>query len=308
MALLNHSRSFKTYKDIALIPSGQSNSQITDGCLVLEGGAWRGLYTEGVTDYLLENNLNFHTVIGVSAGALSGIYYMCGQIGNAARVNLGYRKDRDYVGVRPMIRDQGITGFSFLFDEMARYYPLDTERLCDPRRHFYTVVTNCLTGKPEYKTSHDADDIAFYARTSATVPYVSRPVIIGNTPYLDGGISDCVPFRWAEENGYKKIIVVRTRHREFRDTPREHTKIDERLYRNYPELLKDLLTSPERYNSMLDELDRQEKEGRVFVIAPKEPVSVRRFETDLDKLGELYWQGYHDMQAQLPGLRQYLHG
>jgi len=145
MALLNHSRSFKTYKDIALIPSGQSNSQITDGCLVLEGGAWRGLYTEGVTDYLLENNLNFHTVIGVSAGALSGIYYMCGQIGNAARVNLGYRKDRDYVGVRPMIRDQGITGFSFLFDEMARYYPLDTERLCDPRRHFYTVVTNCLT-------------------------------------------------------------------------------------------------------------------------------------------------------------------
>lgn len=115
MALLNHSRSFKTYKDIALIPSGQSNSQITDGCLVLEGGAWRGLYTEGVTDYLLENNLNFHTVIGVSAGALSGIYYMCGQIGNAARVNLGYRKDRDYVGVRPMIRIRASPAFrSFL--------------------------------------------------------------------------------------------------------------------------------------------------------------------------------------------------
>ena len=48
-------------------------------CLVLEGGALRGIYTAGVIDYLLENNFNFDTVIGVSAGALFGCNYISKQ-------------------------------------------------------------------------------------------------------------------------------------------------------------------------------------------------------------------------------------
>lgn len=54
------------------IPDGRSGRELTPGCLVLEGGAFRGLYTGGVTDTLLLNNINIQTVIGVSAGALTG--------------------------------------------------------------------------------------------------------------------------------------------------------------------------------------------------------------------------------------------
>ena len=38
-------------------------------CLVLEGGAMRGMYTEGVVDTLLKSNIIVDGIIGVSAGA-----------------------------------------------------------------------------------------------------------------------------------------------------------------------------------------------------------------------------------------------
>ena len=43
--------------------------------LLLEGGAMRGMYTAGVLDVLLENNIKVDLIIGVSAGALFGVDY-----------------------------------------------------------------------------------------------------------------------------------------------------------------------------------------------------------------------------------------
>ena len=40
--------------------------------LVLEGGAMRGMFTAGVMDVLMENDVDFDGVIGVSAGAAFG--------------------------------------------------------------------------------------------------------------------------------------------------------------------------------------------------------------------------------------------
>ena len=49
--------------------------------LVLEGGAMRGLFTAGIIDVLMENNIKFNGAIGVSAGAAFGCNYKSGQIG-----------------------------------------------------------------------------------------------------------------------------------------------------------------------------------------------------------------------------------
>ena len=42
-----------------------------DSVLLLEGGAMRGVYTSGVLDVLMQNDLYFPTVAAVSAGALN---------------------------------------------------------------------------------------------------------------------------------------------------------------------------------------------------------------------------------------------
>ena len=55
--------------------------------LILEGGAIRGLFTAGVIDVMMENNIEFDGAVGVSAGAAFGCNYKSGQIGRVLRYN-----------------------------------------------------------------------------------------------------------------------------------------------------------------------------------------------------------------------------
>lgn len=48
--------------------------------LVMEGGAMRGMFTAGVIDVLLENNIVFDGAVGVSAGAVFGCNYKSKQL------------------------------------------------------------------------------------------------------------------------------------------------------------------------------------------------------------------------------------
>ena len=43
--------------------------------LVLEGGAMRGMYTVGVLDVMMDNEIEVDGIIGTSAGALFGPNY-----------------------------------------------------------------------------------------------------------------------------------------------------------------------------------------------------------------------------------------
>ena len=53
----------------------ENKSNKNQTALVLEGGALRGLYTAGVLDVFMENNIKADAIFGVSAGALFGINY-----------------------------------------------------------------------------------------------------------------------------------------------------------------------------------------------------------------------------------------
>ena len=64
--------------------------------LVLEGGAMRGMFTSGVIDVLMENNVEFDGLIGVSAGATFGCNYKSRQIGRALRYNKRFMGDHRY--------------------------------------------------------------------------------------------------------------------------------------------------------------------------------------------------------------------
>ena len=71
--------------------------------LVLEGGGMRGSYTAGVLDYFIENGLEFRDVYGVSAGALIGANFVCGQKERGFRTLTGYIGNRDYAGFHHFI-------------------------------------------------------------------------------------------------------------------------------------------------------------------------------------------------------------
>lgn len=63
--------------------------------LVLEGGAMRGLFTAGIIDVMMENNLYPDALIGVSAGAAFGCNMKSRQAGRAIRYMLCISKGTD---------------------------------------------------------------------------------------------------------------------------------------------------------------------------------------------------------------------
>ena len=56
----------------------------------------RGMFTCGVIDVLLEENISFDGAAGISAGAVFGCNFKSGQIGRAIRYNKRFSRDPRY--------------------------------------------------------------------------------------------------------------------------------------------------------------------------------------------------------------------
>ena len=71
-------------------------SETKQTALILEGGALRGVYTSGVLDVLMLHHVKIPNVVGIYP-CLNGLFYVSGQIGNAAELNLNVPDSR-YMG------------------------------------------------------------------------------------------------------------------------------------------------------------------------------------------------------------------
>ena len=296
----------KVYSRMESIPNGRASDVIIPGCLVLEGGAFRGLYTQGLLDFWMQNDINFQTVRGVSAGALSAAAYMSGQIGRSARVNLGCRHNSNYIGVKALRKAHSPIRLDFLIHDYDEIEPLDMERFYDSRKRLVVVATNCQTGKPEFFEKGNCTDLILGIKASASMPYISPMVEVDGKKCLDGGCSCAVPYQWAIDEGYRKIVVVRTREHGFRKPEAKLKNTARRVYRRHQEFAEALDDSSARYNRQCDEMEMLAEEGRIFMVEPSESVTVGRVEGDMEKLGALYWLGYHDGKRTLEALRSYL--
>ena len=116
------------YSGYDRLPDEVTDAPLLDGCLILEGGGWRCLYTQGVLDAMMQAGIRMQTVVGVSAGAMSSLAYASGQIGKSARINLKYRHDPDYCGLGAMRRDHGVTGFRYF---VLTFSPFAFADLCN---------------------------------------------------------------------------------------------------------------------------------------------------------------------------------
>lgn len=276
--------------------------------LVLEGGAMRSLYTSGVLDVLLDNNIEIECAVGVSAGALTGSNYISKQRGRTANINIEYCNDPKYIGVRAIKNNKGLVGFDYLFGEISKYQvPFDEKTYNESKQKFFIGATNCLTGKTEFfeKSKGDTYNIL---QASSSMPLVSNVVEIDGKPYLDGAIECNIPIDWAMKQNYNKIVIVLTRDKDYRkqELTNNMKKVYSLRYKKYPELVKTIYNKPQKYNETVERINMLEAEGKAFVIRPQKPIEVSRLEKDKEKLKELYNQGLTEMTEKLEDLKKYL--
>ncbi len=274
--------------------------------LVLEGGAMRGMYTAGVLDVFLDNRIAVDGIVGVSAGALFGVNYLSGQKGRAIRYNKRFNRDKNYMGLRPLLREGNLFSTKYAYDEVPRMLdPFDDARFKASPVPFYAVVTDVATGAPEYIRIRSVFDQMDALRASGSMPIVSRPVKIGEKYYLDGGVSDSIPFEWLSAQGYEKLVVILTRDRAYQKKamPAAFVRL---CAGKYPEVVEKLLERHTLYNRSVLRLNEWEAAGRAFVIRPSEAIRISRMEKDPERLQAVYDLGVRDGSRRLEALRDYL--
>ena len=267
----------------------------------------RGMFTCGVLDVLMENNIDFDGAVGVSAGATFGCNIKSHQIGRALRYNKKYCRDKRYHSIRSLITTGDIYNVPFCYDELP--YKLDKwdiNAFRDNPMEFYCVATDIVSGKPVYHKCYDGgkDDIT-WIQASASMPLVSKPVHIDGGIFLDGGISDSIPLKFMEEKGYDKILVIETQPIDYVKGPQKYMWLVKLMLRNYPNMIETMKNRYIMYNDEKSYIKEKEASGDVFVLRPNAPLNISAVEKDENELERVYQHGRQIATENLEALKRY---
>ena len=276
--------------------------------LVLEGGAMRATYTIGVLDVLMENNIEFDGIIGVSAGAVHGASYVAKQPGRNIRYYKKYSSDKRFMSLYSLITTGDMVGKDFCYNDIPwKLDPFDNDTFKNSKTEFYVVAANVETGESEYIRITDLKDPVQmeYLRASASLPLVSKIVEVNGKKLLDGGMTDSIPLRAFENMGFEKNVVVATRSDSYHKED-EQTVLSSMMYNNYPKFVSAIRYRAKMYNDEKAYIHLQDQLGNVFFIRPEQELDISRTDTDPEHLERVYQIGRTDAENRLSKLKEFL--
>ncbi len=282
---------------------------IINGTIVLEGGGSRGVFTAGVLDYLMENDVYLSNVIGVSVGACNAIDYVSKQIGRTKDCMIHEKNSPFKIRLKTFLKTGSFVDMNAIFDTYPNIiYPFDFETYAKSDMRCLIGVANCESGKSDYfEEKQDKARLLNICRASCSLPIITPIVQVDGKPYLDGGVSVSIPIEKALSLGEEKIVVVLTQKRGYRKSPSNkfENAIMASLCRKYPNLVESKKMRYLEYNNSLDYIEKLEDEGKIFVIRPRFS-GVSRMENNVEKLNAFFDHGYQLMSDEYSNLKEYL--
>ena len=277
-------------------------------CLVLEGGANRGVYTSGVLDAFIDNNIDIKNIYGVSAGAINAISYLAKQKGRSLILSKEQTSNKECVNYKRLFIGKSVINLDYLFKKInTDSDPLDFENF-NKKEDFVVVTTNIETGAPVYKKIEDYHKDNLYIKASASLPIFSSIVNVDGLKLLDGGLSDSIPVFKAIDDGYSKVIVVLTRDKDFICKPYKFMNAYKTKYIKYPNLIKTMENRADKYNVTRDLIETYTNQGKVLPIYPSEPIIISHLETDTTKIDYIYQLGYNDATKMIKEIKEFIRG
>ena len=276
--------------------------------LIMEGGAMRGMFTAGVMDVLMENEIRFDGAVGVSAGAAFGCNYKSNQIGRVIRYNKKYCRDPRYCSIRSLIKTGDLYGAEFCYSTISYELDIfDSKAYFDNPMEFHVVCTDVETGKPVYRNCITGlDEDLTWIRASASMPIASKVVEATDYKLLDGGISDSIPLRYFESLGYNKNVIILTQPKGYVKKPTKALPFIKLFLKDYPNVYKTMEKRHNDYNEIIKVIEEKEKNGDVLVIRPPEKLPVGRVEHNPDKLQLAYDIGTKTALEQLEKIKGFV--
>lgn len=274
-------------------------NNIKKTALIFEGGGMRGSFSSGITNVLLNNNLYFDYVAGISAGASCVVNYVSRDTERTKKSFVDFIEDPNFSGMSNFLRGHGFFNSEYIYELSG----LKDEALPFNFNNFFKNPAQIRigsfqmeTGKTIYFSKDDMrtdEDIMKMTRASSTIPIAMPIPIVNGVQYLDGGLgfSGGIPIDIALKDGYEKFFIVLTREEGYEKFPMGNEKFIRWYFRKYPKTIKAILTRHERYNRTLKVIKQLEKEGKAIVIRP-DIMLLDSMIIDYDKAEHMYYLGY----------------
>ena len=276
--------------------------------LVLEGGGMRGLFTAGVMDVLMEKGIRFDGIVGVSAGASFGCNYKSHQIGRVLRYNIRFKDDPRYMGLRSLLKTGNLVAAEFSYHTLPKELDVfDFETYNSDPTEFHVVCTDVLTGKPVYhRLDFMYDKGLEWIRASASMPLVSKPVDIDGKLLLDGGISDSIPLRYFQEQGFERNLVILTQPKGFYKKKTKLMPLFHLFSSRYPAIIQAMSRRHLMYNEELAYLEEQESLGKILLVYPQDALPIGRTEQNEEKMRRIYAMGRAKAEEMLQEIQAFV--
>ena len=260
--------------------------------LVVEGGALRGVFSTGLLDGFLEAKFNpFDFYIGVSSGASNLAAYLAEMAGRNHVIYLDYSLRPEFISIVKFLRGGHLLDLDWLWNNTIRDIRLDLPTIYSKGKPFIVVLTDVQTGEAVYKIT-DARNLEHVLKASSAVPlfYRSYPEVDGRQ-MTDGGVADAIPVMEAIHRGARRIMVIRSRHQDYRKQSGLADCFMSWYLRRYPSLKQAMAKRVQRYNETVA-LIRKPPDGIAIVeICPPQNFRVSRLSQDRLILQEGYDQG-----------------
>jgi len=184
--------------------------------LILSGGSNKGAIQVGALKALIENNINFDLVIGVSIGSLNSIYFAYKPnlegIRELEKIWLNVKKEDIFGNVRLSIIRNFLKNKESLFsiDKLRKFIvktsPVKT--FSELKLKCYIIALDIKTGK-EYIFGKNKYERILDAILSSTalIPFFP-PYKYKNMELIDGGFYSNLPYKIAIDEGVKEIWAL----------------------------------------------------------------------------------------------------
>ncbi|SFC42826.1 patatin-like phospholipase family protein [Clostridium uliginosum] len=265
--------------------------------LVLEGGAFRGLFTAGVLDALIDIEAEIKYIVGVSAGVTNGYSFVSKQRGRNLEIMNRFIDNKRYIGYGNLIKFRSLMDMDFVFDEIPnKLCPFDYKSFNEFDGKVLAGGFNIETGKVDYFDQDSLDEKNLILRASCSIPMLFPFVKIKDSYYADGGLLDPIPVAKSISDGNDKNIIILTRNYGYRKKESKTNNIAYKVYKKkYPKLANVLKNRYIIYNKQLDYCKELEDKGQALVIRPTVDMNIGRFERDRLRLKEIYDNGYDEI-------------
>ena len=270
----------------------------------------RNSYTAPCVVKLIEEEVRFGWVGGVSAGSSHTVNYLSGDAWRAKESFVDFANNPSFGGVSSLLRGTGYFNAEFIYELSSDGdLPFDYDAFEANPAEMNIAATRADTGESVYFTRADIReraDMNSFVRASSTLPLIMPTRLIDGIPYVDGALGESggISIQQAEDAGYEKFLFVGTKPRDYVRPQVTRTSVVRSVLRRTPAVAEALIGRPDRYNASKQRLLELERQGRAQLFFPDD-MQVSSTERKVEKLRSNYASGQRQMEQEWPAWREF---